>query len=68
MDCFSEQKREVSSSRMTPSKIEKNRLSRLWSTDVAGGRSNSRNEKLDTYSQTVARDNSQLNPQPQHEI
>ena len=47
MDCFSEEKREVSFSRMPPSKIEKNRLSRLWSTVVAGGRSNSRNEKLD---------------------
>ncbi len=32
------------------------------------GRSNSRNENLDSYSQTIVRDNSQLNPEPQHEI
>jgi hypothetical protein len=68
MDCFSEEIRGVSSSKMPPPKIEKNRLSRLWSTVVAGGRSNSRNEKLDAYSQTIERDNSQLNPEPHYEI
>jgi len=60
MDCFSEKKKEVSSPRIPPPKVEKNILSRLWSTVVAGGQSNSRNEKLDAYSQSVARDNSQL--------
>ena len=35
---------------------------------MAGGRSNSRNENLDACSQTIVRDNSQLNPEPQHEI
>jgi hypothetical protein len=65
MDCFSEQNREVSSLRMPPTKkIEKNRLSRLWSTVVAGLRSNSRNENVDAYSQTIVRDNSQLNLEP----
>ena len=68
MDCFSEQKREVPPSRMPPSKIEKNRLSCIWSTVVAGGRSNSRNEKLHACSQTVIRDNSQLNSELQNEI
>ena len=68
MDCFSEKKKEVSFSGIPPSKVEKNRLSRLWSTVVAGGQSNSRNEKLDAYSQSVARDHSQLRPEPQHEI
>jgi len=68
MDCFSEKKKVVSFSGIPPSKVEKNGLSRLWSTVVAGGRSNSRNEKLDAYSQSVARENSQLKPEPQHEI
>ena len=68
MDCFSEQKRGVPSLRIPPPKLEKNSLSRLWSTVVAGGRSNSRNENLDVYSQTIVRDDSQLNPEPQHEI
>ncbi len=68
MDCFSEKKKEVSFSGIPPLKVEKNRLSRLWSTVVAGGQSNSRNEKLDAYSQLVARDHSQLKPEPQHEI
>jgi hypothetical protein len=68
MDCFSEQKRGVPSLRVSLPKIEKNRLSHLWSTVVAGGGSNSRNENLDAYSQTVARDYSELNPEPQHEI
>ena len=68
MDCFSEKKKVVSFSGIPPSKVEKNRLSRLWSTVVARGRSNSRNEKLDAYSQSVARENSQLKPEPQHEI
>ena len=68
MDCFSEKKKEVSFSGIPPSKVEKNRLSRLWSTVVAGVRSNSRNENLDVYSQTIVRDDSQLNPEPKHEI
>ncbi len=68
MDCFYERKREVPPLRMPPSKIEKNRLSCLWSTVVAGGRSNSRNEKPDACSQTVIRDNSKLNSELQNEI
>jgi hypothetical protein len=63
MDCFSEKKKKVSFLGIPPSKVEKNRLSRLWSTVVAGGRSNSKNEKLDAYSQSVARDHSQFNSQ-----
>jgi hypothetical protein len=68
MDRFSEQKRGVPSLRIPPPKLEKDRLSRLWSTVVAGGRGNSRNENLDAYIQTIVRDDSQLNPEPKHEI